>query len=133
MALITNAGGAISFGTVASGQTVTVTNFSVTLVDGSLDNVVLCSGSLAANRTLVQGDPISFPQNDLDINIPAGTLNDAGLAVILQAGLDQYTGGSGATVRLGTGSMGTGGTGNEVPGNTGYTAQTGVDLDAEES
>ena len=133
MAIITNQGGAINFGTVAANRTVTVTNFSVTLVDGSLTDVVLCSGSLAANRTLVTGDAISFPQNDLDINIPSGTLNDAGLAAILQAGLNQYTGGSGATVRLGTGNMGTGGTGNEVPGNTGYSAQTGVDLDAETS
>ena len=125
MALITN-GSDINFGSVNNGQNIVATHASVELADGTLTNVVLWSGQLSAQRTLVPTDPIVIPAGDLDFEIPPGALQDAAIVAILTQGIGQYT--SEFTVRLGTGPMGTGGTTNEVATATGYSRQTGVTL-----
>ena len=124
MALLTNAA-VISFGTVSSGQNITVTHASVTINDGTLTDRLIWTGALAAQRVLVETDPIRLPIGDLDIEIPPGALEDQGITDILNEGIDQYTS---FTVRLGTGDMGSAGTGSEPLGATGYVAATGVSL-----
>ena len=115
---------AISFGTVAAGQTIVVSHASVVLVDDTNPSVLLWTGRLAANRTLVENDPINVPMGDLDIVIPAGSdgINDSALVAVLNEGIGEYS--DNFTVRLGTADMGNAGTSNQPAGSTGYTAAT---------
>ena len=129
MANITN-NSAINFGTVANGAVIQLTHASATLVDSVKTNRVIWSGTVP-NRTLVERDPILIPVGDIDFGLPPGTLMDAWIVDVLTNGIGEYDGGF--TIRLGIGDMGNAGTQNEVPGTSGYTAQTGVTLTVEAS
>ena len=128
--LLTN-GSDIEFGTVNSGQSITVTHASVTIVDASKTDRLLWTGRLRADRALVETDPITIPAGDLDIEILSGALEDAALVAIFGDGIDTFDGDF--TIRLGIGDMGNAGTSSQPASATGYTAQTGVELTVQAS
>ena len=126
MAFIRN-GADIECGTVTSGNNVTITHASATLVDGSRSALVVWTGALNAQRTLVGDDPITIPAGDLVFQFPAGSQGITNTAV--DQALDDLVANydTNWTIRLGTGVMGAAGTTNEVT-TSGYTAATNQTL-----
>ena len=121
MAYMTNTN-AENFGTVAGGSNVVVSHASLILNFGETGVLLLWTGTLAATRTYVQGDPIELPAGALDINWPNGALQDA---AVLEAIDDLIAAKAhGATLHLGTGAMGAAGTTNEVA-DSGYLTGNG--------
>ena len=126
MATMTN-GSAINFGTVARNQNVTITNAAVFLDHATRDDLLVWTGTLSAQRTLVTDDPISIPVGDLDFDFPSGAMEDNAIVQLLTDGVAVYT--NHFKIKLGTGNMGAGdGTNNEVTSAIGYTQATGVEL-----
>ena len=128
--LLTNAAD-IEFGTVNSGQNITATHASVTIVSASKTDRLLWTGRLRADRALVETDPITIPAGDLDLEILPGALEDPALVAIFADGIATFDGDF--TVRIGTADMGNAGTTSQPASATGYTAQTGVELTVQAS
>ena len=126
MAFIRNANAAISCGTVAQGQNVTIRNASIILVDDTRDDLLLWTGTIQSPRTLVTSDPITIPTNDLVVEFPAGDVQNAAVKQALDDLISNYN--TNFTILLGTGDMGNAGTSSQPAGSTGYVAATNVTL-----
>ena len=120
MAYITNSA-ETDFGDISAGTDITISHYSIILNYGETGEQLLITKDLAASRTYVAGDPLILPAGALDGNFINGDYEDAAVKSIIDAYLATKT--HGATVLLGTGTMGNTGKGNEVPTARGYSRQ----------
>lgn len=118
MAYMTNSN-AEDFGDLTAGANVVVSHGSLIFNYGVAGELLLWTGALAASRTFVAGDPIELPAGALDINLPAGALEDEAVKAAYDALIADK---SNLTMSLGTGAMGAAGKTNEVSGR-GYSRQ----------
>ena len=104
MAFLRNSN-AINFGTVQDGA-VTITDIAVYL--NATTDVMMFSGDLTTQRTLVVNDPITIPVNDLVVEFPAGTLENSFMLAMLNAMIGTGSGTGNATwnIALGVGNLG---------------------------
>ena len=107
-------GATLTFTSGGAAAQITASQFR--LVDGSTE--VLAWKNLTAEIVVNAGDPLTVEEGDIDVVYPSGDLTDAHIEEMVTA---VYTGGTGVTVQLGTGSA--------VISDSNYSNQTTTDWD----